>query len=334
MWVSFLRDQCEHFGNTTNNRLECSHSKLKDLMCRSSSLTEMFDGVITFINFINHESTHNASTSTALDDISGVREMSSTCTGYATQLVLKQMEVAQKVEYQHTYTDASGGVIVSYGQSSYDVDNNASSCSCSFWKTMSLPCRHILHVRLNVNQTIFEECMFHPRWFKSYQVDFPSDSSCNSLSSSEVNNNVDSHLNYDLLCEPPMTTCTLSQSHKYSQTLAVHASMVGMPQFRQMFGLVSSLINHWEAGIECTLVPYNDENGTSGVLSKSQDSDKMVVVEKEANCDVTVSSNMNTNFEVHKTETQCMSHTILDEEVISSDTDEASIQPKPDGLAT
>ena len=62
MWVSYKRDQCEHFGNTTNNRLECSHSKLKDLMNRTSSLPEMFDGILTFVNFINHESAHRAFT--------------------------------------------------------------------------------------------------------------------------------------------------------------------------------------------------------------------------------------------------------------------------------
>ena len=49
MWVSYQRDQCEHFGNTTNNRLECSHSKLKDLMSRTSSLSEMFDGILTLL---------------------------------------------------------------------------------------------------------------------------------------------------------------------------------------------------------------------------------------------------------------------------------------------
>ena len=49
MWASFQRDSSVHFGNTTNNRLECSHSKLKDLIGHTSSLSEMFDGVLSFI---------------------------------------------------------------------------------------------------------------------------------------------------------------------------------------------------------------------------------------------------------------------------------------------
>ena len=62
MWVSYQRDQCEHFGNTTNNRLECSHSKLRYLMSRASSLSEMFDGIRTFVHCISSESTHHAFT--------------------------------------------------------------------------------------------------------------------------------------------------------------------------------------------------------------------------------------------------------------------------------
>ena len=48
MWVSYLRDDYLHLANATNNRLECHHHKLKDLTSRSSTLSEMFDHVLTF----------------------------------------------------------------------------------------------------------------------------------------------------------------------------------------------------------------------------------------------------------------------------------------------
>ena len=87
MWASFQRDSSVHFGNTTNNRLECSHSKLKDLIGRTSSPSEMFEGVLSFMNFINQESSHNAfveqftSISTKLDHVAGMQEVSAICTG-------------------------------------------------------------------------------------------------------------------------------------------------------------------------------------------------------------------------------------------------------------
>ena len=42
MWVSFKRDTFSHYGNTTNNRLESSHSKLKHICHQSDKLSEMF----------------------------------------------------------------------------------------------------------------------------------------------------------------------------------------------------------------------------------------------------------------------------------------------------
>jgi len=42
MRVSFQQNCSLYFGNTTNKRLECSHSKLKDLMVQASSLSEIF----------------------------------------------------------------------------------------------------------------------------------------------------------------------------------------------------------------------------------------------------------------------------------------------------
>ena len=60
MWVSFKRDSSIHFGNTTNSRLECSHNKLKELFSQTSSLSEVFEGVLTFMKFVDQESSHHA----------------------------------------------------------------------------------------------------------------------------------------------------------------------------------------------------------------------------------------------------------------------------------
>jgi len=40
MCVAYLRDEYPHLANTTNNRLECHHHKLKDLTTQSSMLSE------------------------------------------------------------------------------------------------------------------------------------------------------------------------------------------------------------------------------------------------------------------------------------------------------
>ena len=43
-----------------------------------------------------------------------------------------------------------------------------------------------------------------------------------------------------------------------SQKIALQASVVGMRQFREMYDCVSSLIQHWELGTKCILVPCED----------------------------------------------------------------------------
>ena len=134
MWASFQRDSSIHFGNTTNNRLECSHSKLKDLIGRTSSLSEMFEGVLSFMNFINQESSHNAfveqftSISTKLDHVAGMQEVSAICIGYATKLLQNQVEVAQKVDYEFVDTGDSA-VTVKYKDHTHSVDIEAGVCS-------------------------------------------------------------------------------------------------------------------------------------------------------------------------------------------------------------
>ena len=112
MWVSFKRDSSVHFGNTTNNKFD---SKLKDLVGQTSSLLEMFEGVLTFIKFVNQESSHHAfveqfmSVSTKHDHLPGMKNIIAMCTEYASRLLLHQVEVAQKVDDE--FSDSEGPVL-------------------------------------------------------------------------------------------------------------------------------------------------------------------------------------------------------------------------------
>ena len=61
-WVTFLRDNHLHFANTTNNRLECHNHKLKDVVSRSMSLSDMFEKVLLFCITNAEEYTHKVFT--------------------------------------------------------------------------------------------------------------------------------------------------------------------------------------------------------------------------------------------------------------------------------
>ena len=216
MWVSFERDSSIHFGNTTNNRLECSHSKLKELIGRTSSLSEMFEGVLTFMKFMNQESSHHAfveqftSVCTKLDHVPGMKDVTTIYTEYASRLLQHRVEVAQKVDYE--FSDNEGPVVaVTYKDHTHNVNTESSMCTCSFWSTMLLPCRHIISVRLHNGLSIVDHGMIHQRWLKSHQIDFIVE-----YSNLDDNAGTSHQVEYDLLPEPPMQS-TLSQAQKYKK---------------------------------------------------------------------------------------------------------------------
>lgn len=264
MWVSFQRDCSIHFGNTTNNRLECSHSKLKDLMGWTSSLSEMFEGVLTFVKSINQESSHHAfveqftSVSTKHDHLPGMKDITAVCTGYAIRLLQYQVEVAQKVDYKFS-SDDGPTVAVMYKDHTHKVNTESSVCTCSFWSTMLLPCRHIISARLHKGLPLVQHTTIHQRWLKSYQIDFVTEDRGDSL----YDENAGNHAEYDVLQEPPIQG-TLNQAQKYKkmlslcQKIAVQASTVGMAQFREMYSTVDTLLHTWESGSKYLIVSEDE----------------------------------------------------------------------------
>ena len=85
---------------------------------------------------------------TSANDIPGVPDIVASCTQYAAQLVVKQVQLANKVDYSISVDD-KGNTIVQYKESVYTVNSTATSCSCSFMTTLGIPCRHIIKVRLS-----------------------------------------------------------------------------------------------------------------------------------------------------------------------------------------
>jgi len=59
-WAKFLCDDHLHFANTTNNHLECYNNKLKDVVSRSMSVSEMFEKVLLFCQTNAAEYSHKS----------------------------------------------------------------------------------------------------------------------------------------------------------------------------------------------------------------------------------------------------------------------------------
>ena len=154
MWASYLRVQYLHLANTTNNRLECHHHKLKDLIGHTSSHSEMFDHVLTFS--VTHALEYSqksfseefTSHTTAFDNILCANEITSLCTEHAANLVCEQLEIAMKIDYQITQEPRDNFMYEPcYKDKTHFVNIDSNSCSCMFSKTLGLPCRHLFATR-------------------------------------------------------------------------------------------------------------------------------------------------------------------------------------------
>ena len=77
---------------------------------------------------------------------------------------------------------------------------------------MLLPCRHIISARLHKGLPLVQHTTIHRRWLKSYQIDFVTEDTGDSL----YDENTGNHNEYDVLQEPPIQG-TLNQAQKFKK---------------------------------------------------------------------------------------------------------------------
>lgn len=143
-------------------------------MLRSSSLTDMFKNLILFLQTSQSEYSHTAfleeftSATVESSDCPEILAIHSSCTSYAAKLTTEQLLLSKKINYD-VNAPAEGTAELIYGTHHHFVQVDKATCSCSFSKTMGLPCRHVFVVRQNLNLPMFEEFMVQKRWLASYQ---------------------------------------------------------------------------------------------------------------------------------------------------------------------
>ena len=181
------------------------------------------------------------------------------CTEHAANLVCEQLELAGKVDYQFKQDPHKEYMFeLTYKDHKHFVDSN--SCSCSFLKTLGLPCRHIFAARRKLNQVIFCTTMVRDRWLKSYQIQVPGSKDFMQLDLSDVSLQSDQFTwTYPLQKKP--LKATLSQNQKYKKALEVGqkiagvASQVGMPNLKEMFSVLQQLLSYWENNESIVVIP-------------------------------------------------------------------------------
>ena len=266
MWVTFECDQVAHFCNTTNNRLESHNQKLKDLTSRTSSLSEMFQNVLLFIQTTESESSHVAFTeeftSRCTQDVAipGIADVQSVCNQYAADLMAEQMKLALTIEYTVHILPDSQDVVISYKDRSHSVSPEAGTCSCTFQQILLMPRRHIFKYRDYSGSPMFEPSLVANGWLKSYQVQVGAPSNPDCDDACQASNDIC----YTAISLATKLNSTLSQSQKYrkihtlTDKLAFCASQCGMAEFREKYTTLDKVLNLWENNCDFTVVPITD----------------------------------------------------------------------------
>ena len=171
-WVMGIKYKSGNFLNSTNNRLECINQKLKSVISRYSSLEEFVDKFFLILRVLRSERDHKAALVAQKVPVSyhsitdsALLKYMNYLTPYAYEFVAKQMELKDKVRL--TEKDDSDDLFEALSGEGV-IDVSLSSCECSSWLSMKLPCRHIFMVRSRLDLDCFDESLCDKRWSKSF----------------------------------------------------------------------------------------------------------------------------------------------------------------------
>ncbi|KAK6178266.1 hypothetical protein SNE40_013072 [Patella caerulea] len=170
-WVEGLKNEKASFLNNTNNRLESTNQKIKQVVTRYSGVTVFFQELMLCIHSLKNERDHRAAYVTTKDTIdrhprsNAEIEYKELLTPYAFKFVEKQLEYSATTTVLRTVDDRSA---IIRSKSLGDIVVSVDSCRCSFSTSMLLPCRHVFAVRRHFNKTVYDEALCAKRWTLAY----------------------------------------------------------------------------------------------------------------------------------------------------------------------
>lgn len=260
-WVDGLKNEVA-FMNRTNNRIECINQKLKSVITKYSSLPQFFSQLTVAIESLRTERDHRALTVFQKVPVTPYKpgtpeyQYMQLVTPYALNYVVKQLGLVNRVKL-HPNKDAN---VYKIGSSEGELSTTVCECSCTFRKSMLLPCRHIFAVRAASNVDLYCPELCACRWTLAYY-----------------------HSNHRVLAEPglsandSMITVTpeqvvstkriLSQNEKYQKAFRVTQKLTSilaeapMRQFDGKLASLQKLVQVWENGSNAIIQEVSTDAG-------------------------------------------------------------------------
>ena len=246
-WVEGLKHQQMSLGERTNNRLESLFQKLKSMISSHHKLLKLLSRFLSFLQMMRTERDRKVAQLFYKVPCS-IQEKSNTAlqyqqylTPHAFKSVEKQLDLAQHITIQdkeeYFSVQSSEGVI----------SVTATTCQCTFNRSMTLPCRHIFALRSNQLLELFDPELVAPRWTLQYYK--RGHRMFQPLS--------DNLQQYSVSLTPRRRHLTSNDKYKRAlqlgQKLASLASECGQ-DFEQKLTVLEALANMWESGKQAVIV--------------------------------------------------------------------------------
>ena len=251
-----------NLGETTNNRLELTFNKLKNVCSKYASLMQFFLEFFTFLGAIRNDRNHHhlmtlSRKKIALpcaakkDEIEYLEQL----TPQAFSFVRRQLKLIDK-EAEINRVDKNIYILNYILCKKHNL--TVTSFDSPFMKTMGLPCTHLLKLRPYLSLPLYDSSLANKRWTKSYYI----------LSSDARF----SESNIPAECESTTITETeeansqiLSQSQKFNkltrtcQILASIGREGGMKQFELRHKQLQKIMEQWKIGKEIAIIESKEK---------------------------------------------------------------------------
>lgn len=169
MWVGFYVNSGSHFHNRSNNRTETFNQKLKALLTRFAPLKKMFKETIIVLSTLADERDYRKITNAEKNPAIIVNEQPfehdyrKLLTHFAFTHMKPQINRIDAVQFSIVEDDRA----FIFMDNQIFIEVTERNCTCEFFKTMRLPCKHIMALRSHNGHNQFEPALCHPRWHKS-----------------------------------------------------------------------------------------------------------------------------------------------------------------------
>lgn len=163
-WVLSFVFSWGNFFNTTYNRVESFNGKLKTVIHHYSTLEQFIQGLFTILYGTRTERNHKVALNFQRRKIANYLpgstqdQYATLLTAYAVRFVIEQIKYQDRVG--NITKDIDGFYDVCSSRRIEKVSKN--SCTCSFYSSMRLPCRHIFAVRKVEKEKLFNDFIDGP----------------------------------------------------------------------------------------------------------------------------------------------------------------------------